>query len=374
MQRRTLPPGTSPRLALGLVLAAAACTPRDFDDTTSTVLTDSDSTTTTSTSTGPTSLGTTTSTVTTADASGTDASSSTTGSDTEGTSSSTTGDLPPCDHDLMCDVDEDATGCLHDCGGCEPDGVCDAAAETPFSCPVDCDASACNHDGLVDALSEQCDDGNDANDDACTDTCSHNVCGDGFLFAGAEECDDGNADDGDGCSSKCVRDHRVVFVTSAEYKGNLLPAIDNLSGLALADAHCQQLADAGDLPGGYMAWLSTGVSAPSERFNVMAGFAGRYELLDGTAVAESWDDFTGATLLHAIDRDEQGAQVSSLVWTNTATNGNSKGSFDCDGWSSSDVSSKGGYGSSQYANKQWTDVDVGPCGFSARLYCVQVTE
>ena len=181
-----------PALLVGVASIAAGCVPRSGETTSemTTVLTDSDSDSMgTTDDTAPTTLGTTTSTVTTEPPT-TGEVSSTTGSDTD---TSTTGDTdastteePVCNYDGTCDADENATECLHDCGGCEPDGVCDGAFENPYACPSDCPATDCDADDSVDALAEQCDDGNDVNEDACTATCDLNVCGD-FNLGGRND-------------------------------------------------------------------------------------------------------------------------------------------------------------------------------------------
>ncbi|MCA9662557.1 MAG: hypothetical protein KC486_29725, partial [Myxococcales bacterium] len=176
--------------------------------------TESDTATASDTST-TTETGTTTSaTMTTSTTSMTTSTTTDTTTTDDTTTSTTTGG--PCNVDLVCDADEDAEDCLHDCGVCEENGVCDDATETPYSCPADCPASGCNSDGMVDALTEQCDDGNAEDGDACTSDCAHAVCGDGHLFTaqngGTEECDDGNLVDNDGCASDCTIEHRTVFV------------------------------------------------------------------------------------------------------------------------------------------------------------------
>jgi len=369
-----------PALLVAVASIAPGCVPRtgETTDDMTTVLTDSDSEGTTD-DTAPTTLGTTTSTVTTEPPT-TGEVSSTTGSDTDttGDSDASTTEEPICDYDGVCDEDEDVTGCLHDCGGCEPDGVCDSAFENPYACPSDCPATECGGDGSVDALAEQCDDGNTNDDDACTATCNLNVCGDGFLYSiesgGAEECDDGNLDEGDGCTSKCEREVRQVFLSSVTFSGDFSPKIGQFEGVQQADAQCQLLADDADLPGVYMAWLSQGETSPKNRFGVDEGFLGRYELPSGIAVAESWADLTSGEILSQIRTGESGEDLgTSLVWTNTTTTGSSKGAFDCTGWSSSEPEDSGAYGSSKYKDARWTDSNaLLPCTSNARVYCIQV--
>jgi cysteine-rich repeat protein len=117
------------------------------------------------------------------------------------TTTTTTTGSPPCDRDLVCDDDEDATNCLEDCGQCDSSGTCDPD-ETPYSCPQDCPATSCNSDGVVNPLAEQCDDGVETAQ--CDMDCSLPACGDGHANeAAGEACDDGNDDDGDACLTSC---------------------------------------------------------------------------------------------------------------------------------------------------------------------------
>ncbi|MCA9661423.1 MAG: hypothetical protein KC486_23995 [Myxococcales bacterium] len=348
-----------------IVVAALGCQARGGPE----ALSDSDSEA--STSGGPTTLGTTTSTVTTA--------ASMTGGVSMGTDTSATSD-GLCDNDGVCDEDagENLANCLHDCATCDVDGVCDETHETPAVCPADCSATACELDGVLDRLHEQCDDNNRANNDACTATCSLNVCGDGFLNedeGSAEECDDGDLDDGDGCDHLCVRERHTVFVTSESYRGSMAPAIGDLVGLELADAHCDELAASADLPGSYRAWLSAGAGSPGDRFGFPEGFAGRFETTTGEVVADGWEQLTSGALAHGIDRDESGALVDATpVWTNTTIGGAATGADDCDGWTSGDVQAAGAHGTSGEVDGGWTAGGVLPCSLLSRLYCVQVAE
>ncbi len=345
-------------------------------DEMTTVFSDSDSESGSS-STGPTTLGTTTSTVTTEPltASG---GSSTTGSDTDTTGSGSTTESPSCNDDGVCDDDETPAECLHDCGECEADGVCDATLENPYSCPEDCAATGCNSDGVVDPLSEQCDDDNQDPTDACTNACALNICGDGQLYpegqGGSEECDDGNLDDNDGCSSTCTVEHRLVFVSSTEHKGDMGPVIEGLEGLELADAHCQNLAESASKEGTYKAWLSDSQDNPETRFALAAAnFSGVFELVDGSAVALSWADLTDGELMRTIDIDETGeSNQLSLVWTNTAKTGALGGASSCNYWTSVSATKKGLAGANEFIDAQWTEFELASCSSSARLYCFQV--
>ncbi len=346
----------------------------DTGEEMTTVFSDSDSESDSSGSSGPTTLGTTTSTVTTEPLT-TGEVSSTTSSDTDATEGSSTTENSPCNYDAVCDGDETPANCLHDCGECEADGVCDED-ETPYSCPADCAATDCNSDGIIDPLTEQCDDDNQDQTDFCTNACGLNICGDGLLYpesqGGTEECDDGNLEDNDGCSSTCSIEHRRVFVSSTLFTGDMGPAIDELQGLDLADAHCQELAESASKEGTYKAWLSDGQDNPETRFG-FSSFTGVFELVDGSPIATGWDDLTDGELMQTIDIDETGkAMQLSLVWTNTATTGTSGGVQSCSSWTTASASEKGLAGANEFKDAQWTDFNSNSCAGSARIYCFQV--
>ena len=364
----------SPPLVLLALLAA--CPPAPGSDT-AVVLTESDSDAESSDAANPTVPVTTTSTVTTV--SSTTSSSTTDDSDTSSDTSSDTDSTTdaPCNGDMTCDADETTDTCLRDCGLCILDGACDEALETPHSCPAECPPTACQLDGVLDPLHEHCDDGNLDDDDACTSACALNVCGDGHLFAvdqgGEEACDDGNLLDGDGCSATCTRETLFVFITSQTFQGNIFPALNNKTGLALADAHCQALAAKAGLPGTYRAWLSDSALGPATRFNIPPSYPGAFTRTDGAVIAEGWADLLDGTLAMPIDRDEAGAVLTdTLAWTNTEPNGTPADAQTCMNWSSNNIAHKGQIGANAALDATWTNFDANFCANASRLYCFQI--
>jgi hypothetical protein len=153
-------------------------------------------------------------------------------------------------------------------------------------------------------------------------------------------------------------------VTSAIYKGNL-------AGLAGADLKCQGLADAANLGGTFLAWLSDDTGSPTTRLDT--GFTGAYKLVDGSVVASAgWADLSDAMLAHPIDLDEKGASATGeLVWSNTTPAGDKVGSDSCMGWLSSVNGVNGGQGISDAINAQWSNDNVISCAVPLRLYCVE---
>lgn len=353
-------------VSLGIV--AGGCpltTPGETETTTETSSTTGETTgMTTATVTSTTTVASTTATTTSSTDTTPTSMSDPATTDPSDTSTETT-DGPPCDKNLICEGMEDVSGCLHDCGECDGDGVCDPATETPYWCPSDCAETTCNGDAKVDALHEQCDDGNESDDDGCTNECKVNVCGDGHLHEGMEECDDGNLDDADGCLSDCTVERRLIFVSSGTINGNLM-------GLTGADSFCEKYAPMN--AGAFMAWVSDGNVGPSTRFGYDASFAGHFVLSDGTVVARGWSDLLDGDLEHAIDLDEGMSTVTPpLVWTNTGTDGSPKGTAHCKGWSSALTADKGHYGATDLPDSTWTDIEPQSCASLAHVYCVQVT-
>ena len=282
--------------------------------------------------------------------------------------------------DGTCQAGDESTGaCPQDCAPVCGDGVtdrdeaCDAGQGgepgDAADCDADCTAATCGDGYTNTAADEACDDGNMADDDACVAGCVAARCGDGLVWAGMEECDDGNDVADDACSSECALPRRV-FITSAAYKGDLLPAVGDAKGRELGDAHCQALAEAAGLTGDYLAWLGSDAVSPGARFDTR--FGGVYQLVDGTPVATGWADLVDGTLAHAIDVDEQGGAASGEnVWTGTAGDGTSAGPASCAGWSSAKVADLGKTGISDATDAAWTSVVDVPCSLAARLYCFE---
>ncbi len=166
----------------------------------------------------------------------------------------------------------------------------------------------------------------------------------------------------------------LVFLSSQTYNGNL-------GGLSGADAKCQALADAADLPGTYKAWLSDDTGSPSTRF---VKSTGPYKLVDGTTFAASWDGLTGNEACnngdgncvdHAINLTETGEAGPGLVWSHTDSNGAPSECTicdDCGNWTSTDGSSEVGDPGGGETNNRWALGFAGwACTEANGLYCFQ---
>jgi hypothetical protein len=157
-----------------------------------------------------------------------------------------------------------------------------------------------------------------------------------------------------------------VFTSSSQHNGNL-------GGLSGADAICQNLAAAANLPGSYMAWLSTFddvsiIITPSTRFRRSQQ---PYQRVDGVVVANDWADLTDGNLANPIDKTEQNQTRVQQVWTNTLADGITVSADDCFDWTS-DSLGFGRFGRSNATNLFWT-TDVNEfCDNAAQgLYCFQ---
>ena len=262
---------------------------------------------------------------------------------------------------------------------CAPEGCGDGVVQAPEACDdgnmndgdgcsAACTSEVCG-DGVVQAP-EACDDGNMNDTDNCTTMCKLAVCGDGFVQGGVEACDDGNMTDSDACTNTCMVNVNRVFVSSAEYQGDL-------GGVAGADAKCQTLATNAGLGGTWMAWISdnNGSSAPTNRFTTKSALP--YVKVDGTKVADSWADLTDGSLDSPIDRYETGAPAmgENDVWSNTTPSGAKKpGDYECYDWTDNgdEPDSNGQIGSLMAVNGGWSDVNqTRDCNNNKRIYCFE---
>ena len=353
--------------------------------------------------------------------------STTLGEDTSstGTTPSTTGTSEPCDNDPACGPDETPETCPEQCSDCgdgkktgdeacdngdanqtywpntPPDGACSESCTlalewcgdakqngnepcdngtnsddvySPTKPPDTACAPSCTTVGYcgdsVPNGNEPCDTGTQS--ETCELTCTAPTCGDGITNTPAgEACDDNNTEDGDGCSADCKSIERMVFVTSALFKGDLaVTDDDNLTGLALADFRCQTLATQAGLTGKYKARLSTDTESPSTRFDTT--YSGLYRLPsdDFPIVANGWTALTSGTLAHAINADETGAIVQENVFTNTLPDGKSASAVDCVHCSKVN-NDKVTFGNAPAADTTWTSADITQCSNLLRLYCFQ---
>jgi hypothetical protein len=164
---------------------------------------------------------------------------------------------------------------------------------------------------------------------------------------------------------------KTVFVTSTLYDGNL-------GGLAGADAKCQARAQAAGLAGTYMAWLSDANASPSTRFTKSAV---PYKRVDGTTIANNWNDLVDNQIIAAINKTElNGAPPQGnvacpagnpTVWTATNANGTlSNAGSTCSNWTSTGGGSL--WGRTTVSDTGWSNwCSGGTCSWTAPIYCFQ---
>ena len=197
------------------------------------------------------------------------------------------------------------------------------------------------------------------------------VCGNGVIEdfgAEPEDCDDGNDDPGDGCSD-CGR-QRLAFVTSADYQGAVF------MGLEGADQRCRSLADQQDLPNfaGFKAWLSDSKVSAKER---MFRGRGRYVLVNGLVVVESWDALLAGELQNPINVTETSETKNYPTWTGTMPDGSAAvGADHCADWAGQLNKNMAFVGRSGEISTEWTisKAIVGQpsdCVSELGLYCFE---
>jgi len=128
-------------------------------------------------------------------------------------------------------------------------------------------------------------------------------------------CEQGCAPDMKSCKVPEPASGYKVFVTDSNQMYN-----GELDGLLGADDKCRLSANNAGLHGVYKAWLSTTAESASDRLyhsNVP------YVLVNGTRVANNWDDLTDGNLLHSINVNQFGARLPDYfnVWTGTDIEG-----------------------------------------------------
>jgi len=163
------------------------------------------------------------------------------------------------------------------------------------------------------------------------------------------------------------------------------------SGILGADMKCQTLANDAGLNGNYKAWISDRNNSPScdfVDFNKDDDVPISFQLVDGTIIADSWDDLLDGSLQHPINMDENGVTVDSpLVWTSTYSDGtaNSPDYRYCEtkdpdrptytqttGWAST-LDTTGHTGDSSSVTSSWSRRNFFSCSAERRLYCFQQT-
>jgi cysteine-rich repeat protein len=286
------------------------------------------------------------------------------GSSSTSTGSTTGDDDPDAGAEPHAEADHDSSGGTTSTGGMSGSTADDATTTGSASTGIE---GFCG-DGIINN-GEECDNYLAGNDDsaACLSSCKHAKCGDGHIHLGKEECDDENADPLDGCHD-CGRT-RKVFITSEIYQGA------QFMGLWGADQRCGSLAAQAGLPNfaGYKAWLSDSTTAARDR---LYPGKGRYELVNGLLVADSWAALLAGELQHPINVTQLSETLETVVFTGTAPNGTIlEGSDHCADWTSQNLGNTAFVGASSEISAYWTFIDdeynPSDCGGASALYCFE---
>ena len=159
----------------------------------------------------------------------------------------------------------------------------------------------------------------------------------------------------------------TAFVTSETFDGNL-------GGIAGADAKCQDAADMAELGGTWKAWIANfndDLSSPSATYSFSAL---GYETFDGRFMGGRGFDPFPASLLSALDIDENGQAVAAEVraWTGVSSNGlASTLTLNCLDWTSNTLGDIGTVGLVAGSFGDWTDAGNSGCSVPIRLYCFE---
>lgn len=163
---------------------------------------------------------------------------------------------------------------------------------------------------------------------------------------------------------------RYIFVLDNNSK-----ITGNMGGIAGANGWCQFKANTSTISElkdkQWKAWISD--SNTSARENIIDHFNGPYKLLNGTIIANNWDDLVDLTLGAPININQYGIRDTNTgaVWSNTDYYGRVKSSDNCYNWYSADTSKRGGTGDSNQTNDRWTDYGSSTCDLPRALYCIE---
>ena len=95
-----------------------------------------------------------------------------------------------------------------------------------------------------------------------------------------------------------------------------------------------------------------------------------HKLLDGTAIANDWQDLLDSELLSAIKLNEFGQLTSGNAWTSTYDNGDLL-TENCNSWTSASSSVLARYGNSKSMYGSWTSANYYSCNNKLKLYCFE---
>jgi hypothetical protein len=170
--------------------------------------------------------------------------------------------------------------------------------------------------------------------------------------------------EGSSSSGEPPPEDRRVFLSSQQWSGDL-------GGALGADEHCQDLADSAALGGTWRAYIID----PDNDLSRHTQGNRAIVLVDGTLVADDWDDLTDGSIQAPIDLDEEGQPRTGNAWTGFYEVGGADDNW-CDSWTSNaggclgtDVC--GAAGESDMTDSHWDGFFIFNCSDQFRLYCVE---
>jgi len=152
----------------------------------------------------------------------------------------------------------------------------------------------------------------------------------------------------------------IAFVTSIGQPPG------SFGGLGGADAFCRERAQAGGLPGTYVAWLSASSTNAIDRLTGSRGWS----RVDGKPFVDVPADLVAEKIFYPLELDEFGHRVTpfSSVATGTDLNGIITTGYTCSDYS--DVAGLIWFGSSGRDTREWTDSGgTNACGAALPVYC-----
>jgi hypothetical protein len=183
----------------------------------------------------------------------------------------------------------------------------------------------------------------------------------GSAGIGGESGSGGSPGGAAGAGGRQELTERIVFVTASGQTANL-------GGLDGADSICASEADGAGLPGEFKAWLSTLETPAADR---LTRSPVPYVLVDGTRIADDWDDLVDNQLLAPIDIDATGQTRTGDVWTGTLPSGQPYADGDCMGFSSEASNMRSLCGSTAFSDQRWSAAQTPFCNTRLRLFCFQ---
>ena len=153
----------------------------------------------------------------------------------------------------------------------------------------------------------------------------------------------------------------IAFVTSTTVTGAI--------GRSGADALCSTLAGSAQLPGTFVAWLSTSSASAVDRLGTAQGWVRP----DHQPFANQISDLTAGKILFPLVLDERGSAhygESEFVLTGTLADGElGSAASNCNDFSDGGSDAHAWYGLPPTSTVNWTYTFNGPCTDPAHLYC-----